>query len=97
MMEKLLDYSSPVYGRRTGQLKLHPLDFSDARGFLPKYSMEEFVKVYSILGGTPAYLLEFSDDKSLEENLKNYFKPDVPLQRCTLHTQRDESGGAACG
>uniref|UniRef100_A0A7C3YEN2 ATP-binding protein n=1 Tax=Geoglobus ahangari TaxID=113653 RepID=A0A7C3YEN2_9EURY len=90
MMEKLLGYRSPIYGRRTGQLKLHPLDFFDARGFLPKYSMEEFVKAYSILGGTPAYLLEFSDDSSLEENLKNYFKPDSFLYSDAYFILREE-------
>jgi len=33
MMERLLGYRSPIYGRRTGQLKLHPLDFFDAGAF----------------------------------------------------------------
>lgn len=91
MMEKLLGYRSPIYGRRTGQLKLHPLDFFNARSFLPKYSMEEFVEAYSILGGTPAYLLEFSDDKSLEENLSDYyFKPDSFLYGDAFFVLREE-------
>ncbi|WP_297535045.1 ATP-binding protein [Thermococcus sp.] len=76
MMEKLLGYKSPIYGRRTAQLKVSPLGFFEARDFLPKYSLEDFVKAYGILGGTPAYLLEFDDSKTIEENLRAYFRPD---------------------
>ncbi len=90
MMERLLGYRSPIYGRRTGQLKLHPLDFFDSKSFLPKYPLEEFVKVYSILGGTPAYLLEFSDERSLEENLRDYFRPDSFLYSDALFILREE-------
>jgi hypothetical protein len=71
MMEKeVLYYKSPLYGRRTGQLLLHPLKFKDARKFFPKKSMEEQIEFYSILGGTPAYLLQFTEDKSLAKNIK---------------------------
>lgn len=90
MMEKLLGYKSPIYGRRTGQIKLHPLDFFNAREFLPNYSIEDFVKAYSILGGTPAYLLEFSDGRSIEENLRDYFKPDSFLYGDALFILREE-------
>jgi len=76
MMERLLGYKSPIYGRRTAQLRVSPLGFFEARGFLPRYSLEDFVRAYGILGGTPAYLLEFDDSKNIEENLKNYFRPD---------------------
>jgi hypothetical protein len=71
MMEKeVLYYKSPLYGRRTGQLLLHPLKFKDARRFFPKKSIEEQIEFYSILGGTPAYLLQFLEDKTLAENIK---------------------------
>ncbi len=32
MMEKLLGYKSPLYGRRTAQLRVSPLGFFEARG-----------------------------------------------------------------
>lgn len=90
MMERLLGYKSPLYGRRTAQLKLKPLDFFNAREFLPKYPLEDFVRVYGILGGTPAYLLEFSDEKSIEENLKGYFRVDSFLYGDALFVLREE-------
>jgi hypothetical protein len=46
------------------------LKFKDARKFFPKKSMEEQIEFYSILGGTPAYLLQFTEDKSLAKNIK---------------------------
>ncbi len=80
MMEKLLGYKSPIYGRRTGQLKMTPLDFFNARKFFPRTPIEDFVRAYSILGGTPAYLLEFEEGLTLEENLtENYFRQDSLL------------------
>ncbi len=90
MMEKLLGYKSPLYGRRTAQMKLKPLNFFSAKGFFPRYSLEEFVKVYGILGGTPAYLLEFNDEKSVEENLLDYFRADSFLYGDALFILREE-------
>lgn len=90
MMEKLLGYKSPIYGRRTGQLKLKPMDFFSARKFLPKYSLEDSLRAYGILGGTPAYLLKFDDKKSIEENLLSYFRSDSFLYQDALFILREE-------
>jgi uncharacterized protein len=60
MMEKyVFDYNTPLYGRRTLDIKISSLSFEDARCFFPQLSIEKAVQVYGILGGTPAYLLEF--------------------------------------
>jgi AAA+ ATPase superfamily predicted ATPase len=70
MMENLLSYQSPLYGRRTGQWKLSPLKFNDAVQFFPKYTKEEKVIVYSILGGIPFYLNMFDDRKNVYANIE---------------------------
>jgi AAA+ ATPase superfamily predicted ATPase len=70
MMEDLLSYKSPLYGRRTGQWKLMPLRFNESIKFFPKYSMEEKVKAYSILGGIPPYLNAFDDRKDVYTNIE---------------------------
>ncbi|ACS90023.1 MULTISPECIES: ATP-binding protein [Thermococcus] len=90
MMEKLLGYKSPIYGRRTAQLKLKPMDFFNAREFLPKYSPENFLRAYGVLGGSPAYLLEFDGKKSIEENLLNYFRSDSFLYQDAPFILREE-------
>ncbi len=70
MMESLMGYKNPLYGRRTGQWKVELLRFRDARKFLPKYDIENQIKAFSILDGIPQYLLQFDDKKELTENLK---------------------------
>ncbi len=67
MMETLLGYKSPIYGRRTEQLPLKPLSFEDAREFIPG-TIEKQVEAYAVLGGTPGYLLELED--GLEKTIK---------------------------
>jgi AAA+ ATPase superfamily predicted ATPase len=71
MMESLLGYKSPIYGRRTEQILLEPLKFREACEFFPQLNPEEMVLTYAVLGGTPAYLLEFDYKKSLLENIKD--------------------------
>lgn len=56
MEETVLGYHAPLYGRRTAQCYLEPLQFRDARLFFPAYSPEDQVRAYVIYGGTPAYL-----------------------------------------
>lgn len=71
MMEReVLFYKAPLYGRRTGQIRLDFMKFKDARQFLPSYDIKNQIAAYSILDGTPAYLLRFSDKKSIMENIK---------------------------
>jgi AAA+ ATPase superfamily predicted ATPase len=71
MMEtEVLDYKSPLYGRRTAQWKLEPLKLSHLNQFFPKYNLETLIKVYGCLGGVPAYLLKFDPDKDFWQNIK---------------------------
>lgn len=70
MMESLLGHGSPIYGRRTGQVLLEPLGFFDARRFHPSLPVRGQVEFHAVLGGTPAYLLEFDEQASLMENIK---------------------------
>ena len=56
MMESLMEYKNPLYGRRTGQWKVELLTFRDARKFFPKYDIENQINAFSILDGIPQYL-----------------------------------------
>ena len=70
MMEsETLIYKSPLYGRRTGSLFLKPLDFFQSWKFFPKKKFEEFLSIYTITGGMPAYLLQILPDTRIEENI----------------------------
>lgn len=70
MMEvTVLGYQAPLYGRRTGQYLLEPLQLKDARLFYPSFDLEDQVRAYAVYGGTPAYLHTLQPQQSLKENI----------------------------
>jgi len=80
MQKQVLGYESPLYGRRTGQIKLLPLEFMEARQFLPTVPLNAFLTIFGITGGIPLYLTMMKDHYSLEENIKEHLlKPSTLL------------------
>ena len=80
MEEQVLGYQSPLYGRRTAQMKILPFDFFEASEYFQKFSPLDMAAVYGIVGGTPQYLLQMNDSLSLEDNLKeNLLEPSSYL------------------
>jgi hypothetical protein len=60
MSELALSSSSPIYGRRTRDMLLPALQFSDARKFLSVPNIDA-LKIYLTIGGVPEYLLKAGD------------------------------------
>jgi AAA+ ATPase superfamily predicted ATPase len=73
MENEVLGYKSPLFGRRTSQLKLEGFDYYDAAKMLESFSVEDKIKIYSCLGGTPHYLAQINADESFEENIKRLY------------------------
>lgn len=74
MINEVLGYSSPLYGRRTANMELKPLNYLDASKFFPNFSNIDKITAYSILGGIPYYLQTFDDKLSIKQNIaKNIF------------------------
>lgn len=71
MEDHVLAYKAPLYGRRTAQFKIKPFEFCEACRYLKKLSGEDKALAYGIVGGTPQYLMQFDDNLSIEENIKN--------------------------
>ncbi|KAF0120068.1 MAG: ATPase [bacterium] len=72
MMEsEVLIHKSPLYGRRTGQVLIKPLSFRKSWDFFPDKDFDEFLSIYTITGGMPAYLLQWDSALSIEENISN--------------------------
>jgi AAA+ ATPase superfamily predicted ATPase len=69
MEETVLGYKAPLYGRRTAQYLLEPLEFFDARYFFSAYSPEDRLRTYAVFGGTPAYLQTIQPELPLEANI----------------------------
>lgn len=53
---ELLQYQSPLYGRRTHTKKVVALSFLSINGFFPKASTEELAEIYGFADGVPYYL-----------------------------------------
>jgi len=73
MENQVLGEKSPLFGRRTGQLKINPLDYYDAAQFYPNATSEEKIKYYATVGGTPYYLSLIDPKRSFEENIKDFY------------------------
>jgi uncharacterized protein len=72
MMEKeTLALRSPLFGRRTGQLLIEPLNFFQSWQFFPNKNFNDFLQIYTIAGGMPAYLKQFISSEKLEIIVKN--------------------------
>lgn len=66
MLKKVLAYKSPLYGRRTSQIRLSPLRFSEMQEFFPEMEFEELVKLYSTTGGIPKYIELYFEENSID-------------------------------
>ncbi len=73
MENAVLGEKSPLYGRRTAQLKLGPFDYRDAALMLPGCSPQELISYYASLGGTPYYLAGIDVNRSYVENMGALF------------------------
>ncbi|MFB6158122.1 MAG: ATP-binding protein [Candidatus Nanohalobium sp.] len=70
MLDDVLGYESPLYGRRTGQIDLKPFRFKESLEVID-YSIEDAVRSYTVTGGTPMYLTSFDYSKSLDQNIRD--------------------------
>lgn len=76
MEDHVLAYKAPLYGRRTAQFKIQPFEFLESCKYFKNMSDTDKALAYGIVGGTPQYLLQFRDDLSIEDNIKNtYLNP----------------------
>lgn len=73
MENQVLGYQSPLYGRRTGQIKLQPFDYLTASQFLPEGTLEDKFLLYSVGGGIPQYLKILTSYATLDEGIVNSF------------------------
>ena len=72
MMEsQTLSYNSPLYGRRTAQMKLKQIPFRYYRQFFPDKSENELVEMYAVTGGVPKYIESFADVGDIYEGISD--------------------------
>jgi AAA+ ATPase superfamily predicted ATPase len=91
MMEnQILNYGSPLYGRRTAQIKLKQIKFKYYSEFFIGLSDQELIELYSVTGGVPKYIELFDGNGNIydmiSENILNresflYEEPNFLLSK----------------
>ncbi len=76
MMEsQTLAYGSPLYGRRTAQIRLKQIPFGYYHEFFPGKSRKELIEMYAVTGGVPKYIELFSESQDIY----------TAIQKCVLN------------
>ena len=70
MRKHALSYDSPLYGRRTAQIRLSALTFTDIHAAQPQ-PFERAVAQYAVTGGVPKYLEFFPPDGDLLTQIRH--------------------------
>lgn len=74
MENQVLGQESPLYGRRTGQFKIEPLNYKETAVFHPDLSNSDNALIYGITGGVPHYINKLDVRTNLDEALlANFF------------------------
>ncbi|SLM32039.1 ATPase [Desulfamplus magnetovallimortis] len=70
MVQQTLSYSSPLYGRRTGQIRLKQIPFSYYDQFFESPKKIDLIEYYAVTGGVPKYIELFRPLSDIFEAIK---------------------------
>lgn len=70
MRSQTLDYGSPLYGRRTGQLRLRQIPFKYYHEFYDGRPNGELLPFYAVTGGVPKYIEAFRGYDDVFEGIR---------------------------
>lgn len=70
MYKETMAQNAPLYGRASAQFLLRPLSYQYIRDFLPTFSDNELVEMFSLGGGIPRYLELLSKYQNFSEALR---------------------------
>lgn len=73
MENKVLSEKSPLFGRRSAQIRLEAFDYKTAALFVPDYSFEDKAICYGVTGGVAKYLALMDPAKSVHDNIRRLF------------------------
>ena len=80
MEKKVLSEKSPLFGRRTAQFKIEPLNYLDTAKFHPDLSPVDNALIYGITGGIPHYINKLDVRGSIKDALlENFFDTSAYL------------------
>jgi hypothetical protein len=72
IQQQVLAPTAPLYRRHTWPFELKPLTLADLPAFFPRYTAEQLVEAYAVLGGMPYYLVSVDPQVGLLTNIKHH-------------------------
>jgi AAA+ ATPase superfamily predicted ATPase len=73
MENQILGYQSPLFGRRTAQFKINPLEYYEMAEYFTRVSFRDLALVYGITGGVPQYMIKIDERRSIAQNIRDNF------------------------
>ena len=73
MEDEVLSEKSPLFGRRTMQIRLQAFGYREVALFLPGWSRRDQAVAFGLTGGIAKYLSLFNEEKSLDENVESLY------------------------
>lgn len=70
MVSQTLSYESPLYGRRTAQIRLKQIPFIYYRDFFQNHVERDLVERYAVTGGVPKYIESFDDQEDIYDSIR---------------------------
>ena len=83
MVHQTLSYSSPLYGRRTGQIRMTQIAFKNYRLFFDETENHDLIAYYSVTGGVPKYIELFKPMPDIFEAIKT----NILSKQCFLYEE----------
>lgn len=90
MTSQVLNYDSPLYGRRTAQIKLKQIPFEHYHEFNESFNEIQQVERYAVTGGVPKYVELFDSEADIYDAIRKnvlsrnsflYAEPEFLLQK----------------
>ena len=96
MQSEVLNYTAPLYGRRTSSFLIKPVKFEHIKEFLPKTTKLEQMQIFASFGTIPKYLNEYDQNLTFMQNIeKNILSKNSYLYNEGNFLLKDEIGNTA--
>ena len=87
MRSAILSYESPLYGRRTAQMRLSPLSFHELRLHYSTATFKQLVELYAITSGVPKYIELTESDFFNQGGMQRFIQNEVLSPSGFLHEE----------
>lgn len=81
MRREFLQDTAPLFGRTTADILVDEIEPKQIHCFLPKYSPDQIIETFSVIGGVPKYLEMWDDSKPVIKNIEDLLLSSVTIFR----------------